>query len=224
MQRILYAASPSIYRLVQNVHTLAFKYGQWRSIRAIVPVRNDGTPLPWYTYPAIEYLSQFDLSDCRVFEFGAGNSSIFWAERAMGVVSVESDAKWFQFVRQRLMPNQQLLLRETQSEYVRALAEQDGNFDFVVVDGKWRLACAEEAANALPDGGAIVLDNSDKYPDVAHRLRDRGFFEIDFNGFGPINNYTWTTSIFLRAQCRLQRNFRAPRPIAGRGQVATGKS
>ena len=33
-----------------------------RSIDEKVCVDKDNNPIPWYTYPAIEYLSQFDYS------------------------------------------------------------------------------------------------------------------------------------------------------------------
>lgn len=34
-----------------------------RSMNEKVCIDRDGKPLPWYTYPAIEYLSQFDYHD-----------------------------------------------------------------------------------------------------------------------------------------------------------------
>jgi hypothetical protein len=44
----------------------------------------------------------------------------------------------------------------------------------------------------------IILDNSDWYKETSKYLRDElDLIEVDFHGFGPINNYTWTTSIFL---------------------------
>lgn len=52
-----------------------------RTIDEKVCVDRDGNPLPWYTYPAIEYLSQFDYGEKTIFEFGCGYSSLFWAER-----------------------------------------------------------------------------------------------------------------------------------------------
>ena len=29
----------------------------------------DGNPIPWYTYPVIEYLTQFDYTDKKIFEY-----------------------------------------------------------------------------------------------------------------------------------------------------------
>jgi len=44
----------------------------------------------------------------------------------------------------------------------------------------------------------VILDNSDRYKETSKYLREElDLIEVDFHGFGPINNYTWTTSIFL---------------------------
>lgn len=216
LRRLLHRASPSLYRFGQNLHTLAFGHGQWRSIRQGTPLNAAGMALPWYTYPAIEYLSQFDFSERTVFEFGGGYSSLFWSGRAALVVTVESDPVWFDRIRRESAPNQRTLLRQARDAYVAALAEQPDRFDIIAIDGKWRHACAAAAVGYLREHGMIILDNSDKFPAVADFLRGQGFFEIDFSGFGPVNNYTWTTSMFVRAPLPLQRGFRPPRPVGGR--------
>ena len=59
-----------------------------RSIDEKVCVDKDNNPIPWYTYPAIEYLSQFDYSNKEIFEYGCGYSSMFWANRAKKVTSI----------------------------------------------------------------------------------------------------------------------------------------
>lgn len=218
--RLLRRLSPSAWRQSENFRTLAFRLGQWRSIRAGLPVAADGTPLPWYTYPAIEYLSQFDFSACRVFEFGAGNSSLYWGRRALEVVTVENDPAWAERVRAGLRTGQSLLLRQRRDEYVGALQEQAGTFDVIVIDGRWRHACAAVSPGRMRDGGLILLDNSDKFPEAADALRGQGLFEVDFSGFGPVNHYSWTTSLFMRANARLQRGFRNPRPLGGLGVTA----
>ena len=60
-----------------------------RSMNEKVCLDRDGNPIPWYTYPAIEYLSQFDYSQKKIFEFGTGYSSMYWAKRAQKVISIE---------------------------------------------------------------------------------------------------------------------------------------
>ena len=68
-------------------------------------------------------------------------------------------------------------------------------------------------------GGLLVLDNTDWHPHTAADLRAAGFLQVDFNGFGPLNAYAWTTSLFLRADTRLQRGWRPPQPVGGIQQV-----
>src|SRR5215218_1655637 len=52
--------------------------------------------VPWFTYPAIEALKNWDLADKRVFEYGSGYSTLFWASRAKEVVSVEHNRDWYE--------------------------------------------------------------------------------------------------------------------------------
>lgn len=42
-----------------------------RTIDEKVCVDRDGNPIPWYTYPAIEYLSQFDYRDKKFLNSAA---------------------------------------------------------------------------------------------------------------------------------------------------------
>ena len=48
----------------------------------------------------------------------------------------------------------------------------------------------------------LIFDNSDWYPKTISKLDDRlkHWVQVDFSGFGPINGYTWTTSIFINSQ------------------------
>lgn len=177
--------------------------GHLNSAKTSSSVDYKNNPLPWYTYPAIEYLIQFEFKDKRVFEYGCGNSSLFWASRAQSVTSVESDKEWFEIVETKQLKNQELLFRTTQAEYVQAIEEKNEDYDAIIIDGKWRYYCAVNAVDKLKDDGFIILDNSDWYPNTAKFIRNTGLLQVDFNGLGPINYYTWTTSIFFKPKTRL---------------------
>jgi hypothetical protein len=85
---------PSTWRATrQVVRTLWFDYAHLQSAVRNAPVDAHGEPVPWYTYPAIDYLRQLDFSDKTVFEYGSGYSTLFWASAARRVVSVEEDEK-----------------------------------------------------------------------------------------------------------------------------------
>lgn len=215
MERLL----PGLVRSAINARTLARGHGFARSAREGRPVDATGAPLPWYTYPAIEYLRQFDFSACAVFEYGMGNSTRFWVARARQLCAVDNDLRWHEELASQL-PEARLYHCADRDEYVRCIARAGGSFDIIVIDGRWRRLCALEAPAHLRAGGLIVLDNGDRHPDAAQVLRSAGLLQIDFSGFGPINAYAWTTSMFLRADTRLQNAFRDPAPVGGLGQRA----
>jgi hypothetical protein len=160
-----------------------------------------GSTTPWFTYPALAFLSQFDFSTKKVFEWGAGASSIFWSKKAKHVVAVEHDSVWVH----RLLPSLQSanvrLIHETEAiGYSHAIETGEGVFDVISIDGVFRTDCAKLAPRHLASDGIIIFDNSDLYPEACRSLRDSGLVQIDFSGFGPILDAAWTTSIFLHGQ------------------------
>ena len=73
------------------------------------------------------------------------------------------------------------------------------NYDVIIIDGENRFQFASNALSKLNEDGFIILDNSDWFGKTSKLLRESGLIEIDFYGFGPINNYTWPTSIYLKS-------------------------
>jgi hypothetical protein len=177
-------------------------FGHLRSVAAGASIDNDGQPVPWFTYPAIEFLGRLDLSDKTVFEYGCGNSTRYWARRAKAVVSVEHVPGFHALIAPQLPRNCELTLRSPAAVYINALAESNrqqggGGFDIIVIDGHSRVRCAEHAADHLAPGGMIILDNSDWFPEAAAHLRRAGLIEASYSGFAPINDCTSTTSFFF---------------------------
>lgn len=208
---------PSVAKMYLNFKRLAIDYGQWQSIKQGKATDAFGEPIPWYTYPAVEYLSSFTFDKCDVFEFGSGNSSLFWARRSRSIVSVEDNIEWFHHVGSLAQNNQLVIHRDLEDDYVRSLSEQDKFFHIIIIDGKWRRKCIDEAIKYLVDGGIIILDNADRSVELeaSKFLRENNFLQIDFSGFGPVNGYCWTTSIFIKTSTTLQRDFKGPKPVGG---------
>lgn len=187
---------------LKNFSILAIDYAQYKTIKNWDCVDKNGNKIPWYTYPAIEYLNNFDFSQKSIFEYGSGNSSIYWAKKAKDVTSVEHDKVWYEKIKPRLAPNQILLLKNNDESYENSISLLNKKYDVVIIDGIRRRECARKVKEFINkdsnEGFMIILDNSDWYKEVAKYLRCQlDLIQIDFHGFGPINNYTWTTSIFL---------------------------
>ncbi|MDA9981298.1 class I SAM-dependent methyltransferase [Gammaproteobacteria bacterium] len=72
--------------------------------------------LPWITFKAITWLSDYLDPDMTVFEYGSGGSTLFLCQRVQRVITVEHDRAYFDLVRDRLatrgITNCEYMLRE----------------------------------------------------------------------------------------------------------------
>lgn len=200
MSRVPLAAVPAVAGVVDRIVNT---YGYGRAIIDNAPVDAKGSPLPWYTYPMIEYLESFDLSPLRVFEYGCGNSTLWWMDHVREVVSVEDDPEWYSRITKQLASNARLLLKQDPIEYSKAI-QDFGMFDLIVVDGSNRYDCCQVAVKHLNPGGGIILDNADCLPRSTEFLRSTGLFEIAMNGFIMLLSRTSRTSLFISQPCLLR--------------------
>ena len=86
------------------------KMGWFQSLKGI-PNNNEGL-VPWITYPAFRQLKRIVKPEFRVFEFGCGASSMWWARNVAEVVSVEHDAAWAARVINEKPHNLTVIVRE----------------------------------------------------------------------------------------------------------------
>lgn len=186
--------------LVAALQTLDKLLGFGRSVREGASVLGDGTPIPMMSYALVEYLMSLDLTGMDVLEVGGGQSTRFWAARARTVVTLEHDPRW--------MPEPDPLGNVTlvpvaQDQFPQAIRAQPGPFDLIVIDcAASRYDCAIASVERLRDGGAILLDNSDWYPNTTAWLRERDLIQVDFPDFRPLHRVRATSSLFLHRDFR----------------------
>ena len=161
----------------------------------------------------------------KVFEFGCGYSSAFWAERAEKVVSVEDNQEYFKrWCDEFKMQNLDIRWRDEGEIYENAIFEDETKYDVIVIDGKRREKCAEAAVQKLAEGGMIILDDSDRintsleYVHAVEILKQANLLQVDFYGFCPMNNYTKTTSIFFSRNFDFKSLYKV-QPINGIGNL-----
>jgi FkbM family methyltransferase len=69
----------------------------WPWLLSVCLNRDTITPArPWITYPAARFLETLLTRECRVFEYGAGGSTLFFSKRVGELVTVEHDRLWLE--------------------------------------------------------------------------------------------------------------------------------
>lgn len=177
--------------------------GWFRSYRERQPVDATGEPIPWLPYPVIDFIATRISSELAVFEYGCGNSTLWWARRVRQVISVEHDPLWYSRMKANLPSNAELVLLELDyaGNYAHAISKTGHRFDIVVVDGRDRVNCIRNAVKSLTDCGVIILDNSNRndYTPGILFLEQAGFRHLDISGLIPVVAWKGQTSIFYRA-------------------------
>ncbi|MEF8723081.1 MAG: FkbM family methyltransferase [Candidatus Accumulibacter delftensis] len=176
--------------------------GWFRSFREKKPVNSVGEPIPWLTYPALDFLEPRISPSLSVFEYGCGHSTLWWAARVRQLVAVEHDSSWIAAIRSRL-PDTAVVRHhalEPAAHYVNAIVAEATFFDIVVIDGRHRNQCLHCAPQALSPRGVIILDNSDRpqYQPGSAYLQSLGFRHVDFSGLVPVVCWKSCTSIYYR--------------------------
>jgi len=201
--------------------------GWFVSFRTRMAIDRNGDPIPWLPYSVIAFLETRINPSLAVFEYGSGNSTLWWSERVARVVACEHNLKWHDSMLTRLPDNCAYLYRELtpNGDYAHAASVTGEKFDILVIDGVDRVNCARNSLTSLKPGGIIVWDNTERKSDVFDRrwmvangfvdlglsdkdrvelhscfdwLKGQGFKRIDFTSLGPINTFAWCTTIFYR--------------------------
>lgn len=140
--------------------------------------------LPWWTLKSTRLIDRFLAArpQARVFEYGAGASTIFLAKRAGHVTTVEHDAYWHSHLARKTAHHSNIHLRLVPAvvnepetayrsqhagwrehgfrNYVHAIDSEDEPFDLIVIDGRCRSRCLEVAQPHLKADGLILFDNA----------------------------------------------------------------
>ena len=139
--------------------------------------------LPWWTFRSARLIERFleQRPAARIFEYGAGASTVFLARRATEVISVEHDPRWYEVVASKVQPFPDVRLHLVEApagpdcgyrsghrawyghdfrDYVHAIDRQQGLFDLIVIDGRCRAHCLNAALRRVKPEGLILFDNA----------------------------------------------------------------
>jgi hypothetical protein len=160
--------------------------------------------LPWLPFRVIERLEKHLTNESRVFEFGGGGSTLWFADRVGEVVTVEHDDDWFRALNEAVSgrDNCQVLYRAADddfTEYVGAIADfADGYFDVVLVDGRNRIRCLRSAMGKVRPGGLLILDDSDRARYSEAFMIATAWPHVTYRGLTPSKAIAGVTTVWRR--------------------------
>lgn len=177
--------------------------GWFKSFDTKKPVDGNGNPIPWVTYSFIDFIKGRINKQLAIFEYGSGNSTIFYAKYAGIVVSVEHDKTWYDTISKSRPANSEIIFCELEKDgdYCRVPIKLQEKFDIIIVDGRDRVNCCKQAVDALAPNGVIVLDDTERdfYKPGVDFLLSKGFKHLPFSGISPGLFYLKSTSVFYKA-------------------------
>ncbi len=153
----------------------------FRGYRRLFPDR------PFYTPRAIKFVKKKLSPETRVFEFGSGISSTWFAQRVGEYIAVEHDKAWHEQVvaqvKARHFDHARVLFQPDFEHYVTAIDPfPDGHFHIISVDGRERVKCLARATPKLAPNGILIFDDAhrSKYREIWKTMSDWHVRKFDF--------------------------------------------
>lgn len=188
-------------------------------------VDKKGQPLPWYTYPSIEWILGKNWKDANVLEFGCGQSTLFWDRMGATVTGIEDNLTWKLKLEYQLRKTKHKIIYQdptkylSDNTYLRSLSKPaERSFDVICVDGCDRYAAAVWAYQLMSIDTFVIIDNSDGNHQSC--MKDYGYIELfnedsdiirmDFIGYPPGNSRAHCTSVFFYPENKRLKNQPVP--------------
>lgn len=190
--------------LVQlRIKSSLLEKGWFRSFKQKEAVDNAGNPIAWCTYPFLDFIYPRLKNNFKVFEYGCGNSTVWYASKVSTITAVEHHRGWFDKIKSKMPSNSTVIYKELTygGEYSKEIRNNNIKYHIAIIDGRDRNSCLLNALDCLTDDGVIVFDNGNlpQYQSSINEALNRGFKKIDFFGMSPITVHTACTCIIYRA-------------------------
>jgi len=157
-----------------------------------------GLIFPWYTKPFIDKLKTWDLPNWRVFEYGCGDSTIWWRYHVKEVLSVDTNLEWAN-------KTGSIFIKD-KTDFINSPIKYCDNqkFDCIIIDSEpvdWRDECIPVAMNCLENGGYLIIDNYNQktvnlehWPNVNNLLKD-----LPHEVFKQDGHVDWKTAYWIKS-------------------------
>lgn len=166
------------------------------------PVDKYNSPIPWLTYPAISFLSERINHELIIFEYGSGNSTLYYSKIVKKIFAVEHNKAWYEKIKSRQSENSKIVFVNLDNNgiYCRTIKSTNQKFDIIIIDAEDRVNCIKNCLNNISENGVIILDDSEReeYNEGIEFLKQNEFKRLDFWGISAGFIHQKITTIFYR--------------------------
>jgi len=181
--------------------------------------------VPWLTEGAISFLREFIVKNPlpKVLEFGSGASTLWFDKLSSIVISIEHNQEWFNIINPLVSEKTKIIFHKANNiknpggqnniwldytdfiddDYsIEARKFPNDYFDIILIDGRNRVLCCQEARQKLKSKGLIVLDNSERnaYKECFNLCIDFKIFHFVQEKPDLYGSFCkgWTTTIWVK--------------------------
>jgi len=157
----------------------------------------------WLPYELTDSLRDRVGPGTRVFEYGGGGSTAWFADLGADVTTVEHHPEWVAHLSDQFRDAERVeIVRRSEADgyadYVSAIdAYPDESFDVVVVDGRERVRCFQQSIPKVRPGGLLILDDADRSR-YASAFTAVSWPREVVHGFAPCKPTMGHTAVFTR--------------------------
>lgn len=166
--------------------------------------------LPWIPFAGIRFLESYLQPHHEVLELGGGGSTVYFAERARRVVTLENDSEWARRIETSLrakdLDNVELRYGKAlqdaeelpESDFVKLLPEE--HFDLILIDfSDFQTFECRPVLFGLVEGlvktdGVILVDDFHRYPQLLSSNRAKHIQTL--SGVGPSRRAVSSIAVF----------------------------
>jgi len=179
---------------------------------------------PWVVVNTKNWLDNFLKKDMKIFEYGSGESTIYFSQHVKNIYSAEHDNDWFikikKMCKKFAIKNCTLFLIKPEKnqdnhdeiysssnqiynnlsfeKYCKKIKDfPDNYFDLIFIDGRARNGCLLHSLLKIKKHGAIILDNSEREEYNQGKTSLATFEKIIFQGQGFEGLREWETTIWI---------------------------
>jgi hypothetical protein len=117
--------------------------GWFKSFHTKKSIDQNGNPIPWCTHSFNKFIEPRLKKNFVVFEYGSGNSTLWYARRISSIKCVEHDLTWYMEYKSLFPKNVQAVHRPFNNDlsYAKEITADDTKYDVISIDGVDRNNC-----------------------------------------------------------------------------------